>query len=686
MSRVALALFAFHFHQPPGATDAAAENALDGALAPLVSLLEARPLFRATLHLSGSLLDRAERLRPGLIDRVAALVEAGRVEMLGGGYHDPLLPLLPDADRLLQLDRMADRVERRFGVRPAGAWLAERAWDPSLIPALSAAGVEYVLLDDGHFRPLGLPPERLRGIFLAEEAGCVVRLLPSSARLRYAMPFKPVHEAAREFAHVVREALGGVILAADDGDKFGAWPGTEAARGPEGWLARFLDLALADPLLRSATCLEAVRTAPPVSRAEPPAGAYPEFLEWSLPEEAGRALRQVTSEAYARGDAERVTRFFAAGGVRNFLVKYPEADLLHKKALRVSALVEGMRKGPKRERATDLLLAAQTGDVYWHGVFPGVYDPRLRATAWFSLVEAETLAACDGKPFVAAAEEDFDFDGRPELSLENDKVCLLARPLAGAALVEFDHRPTRGNLLDVLALRREAYHDPAADGPFDWHPRAGFLDRFLPLDASADELSRGTERERGDFTLAPFRYGVRRTKGRLEASFERTGNVEGPRGLAPFSLQKRIVLLPGDEGASLEWSLRNDSMESAEFLYAVEWNFSVSGPAARVEPCPAGEEPGALEVSRRANVREFRLVDAGFGRELSFTADVPFDLLRAPVVSRHRGLTGPERALQGVCLLTAFRVSLLPAGVFRVRGRIEAAAPGRPVRPGKARP
>jgi len=54
----------------------------------------------------------------------------------------------------------------RFGVRPRGMWLAERVWEPHLAKPIAEAGVEYVILDDNHFKAAGLPDRALTGYFL----------------------------------------------------------------------------------------------------------------------------------------------------------------------------------------------------------------------------------------------------------------------------------------------------------------------------------------------------------------------------------------------------------------------------------------------------------------------------------------------------------------------------------------
>src|SRR6195256_5572809 len=94
---------------------------------------------------------------PDATERLAALTARGQVEMLGGGLTEPILASLPLADRQVQLLQMGDLVQRLFGVRPRGAWLAERVWEPSLASDLVDGGYAYTVLDDNHLRAARVP-------------------------------------------------------------------------------------------------------------------------------------------------------------------------------------------------------------------------------------------------------------------------------------------------------------------------------------------------------------------------------------------------------------------------------------------------------------------------------------------------------------------------------------------------
>src|SRR6185436_1446119 len=79
---------------------------------------------------TGPLLAWLRSERPQFLDRLAGLVRRDQVEIVGGGWYEPVLAALPERDRVGQLTRMADELEELFGARPRGAWLAERVWGP----------------------------------------------------------------------------------------------------------------------------------------------------------------------------------------------------------------------------------------------------------------------------------------------------------------------------------------------------------------------------------------------------------------------------------------------------------------------------------------------------------------------------------------------------------------------------
>ena len=140
-----------------------------------VEVLARHPGIRVGLHFTGSLLEWIERAHPEYFAELRALVKRGQVEMVGGGFYEPILVAIPPQDRHEQITRLADYIEKHFGKRPRGAWIAERVWEPQLPSSLAPFGVEYTLVDDNHFLGAGFELNQLYGYYLAEDQGHTVK-------------------------------------------------------------------------------------------------------------------------------------------------------------------------------------------------------------------------------------------------------------------------------------------------------------------------------------------------------------------------------------------------------------------------------------------------------------------------------------------------------------------------------
>ncbi|MBI2983783.1 MAG: DUF1926 domain-containing protein [Chloroflexi bacterium] len=450
--RLRLALV-FHQHQPAGNFPHVFQEVTERAYAPLVAALYRHPEVKATLHFSGPLLDWLEANRPDVIGDLSDLLRRGQVELLTGGYYEPILVGVPRRDAVGQIRSLTDRIVQIFGHRPLGAWLTERVWEPHLPSLLAEAGVAYTILDEEHFLQAGLRRDELGASFITEDQGFPVVVFPGSVRLRYLIPFRDVSASLKELKE--RHAAGAKLqVYADDGEKFGAWPGTFDRIHKDGWLEDFFTQLAQQDWLETVTLENAWIFQRPSRRVYLPGGTYPEMAEWSVD---AAAARRFTSARNALKDDQ--SSLVVTPPWRNFLAKYPEANALHKRMLIVSeelARRSILDSSIEVRQAQQNLWRAQGNDVYWHGVFGGLYLPHLRADAYASLLKAERLIA---ERRVAAGEQrDYDVDGNDEYLFRGNAGAVFVHT-EGGAVIEWDIYASATNLIDTLARRPEAAHE-----------------------------------------------------------------------------------------------------------------------------------------------------------------------------------------------------------------------------------
>ena len=474
-------VFGIHVHQPVGNFGHVFEEHTRDVYLPLLKHLKDREFFPIVMHLSGPLLEWLEESHSSYLDMVGELASQGKIEMLLSGYYEPILAALPREDRVDQIIWMRDAIKSRFGVNARGLWLTERVWEPELAADLSNAGVDYVLVDDRHFLVSGFQREQLHRPWRTESDGKSVDVLAIDERLRYLIPFRPPSEIA-DYVKELRANGHELAVFADDGEKFGGWPGTREWVYEKKWLEHFLDtmeslVASGDMILSTGSeALENVKTG---GLAYLPTASYREMEGWSLPAEPGRQLLELETLLGPERIAGQIGAFVRGAHWRNFLVKYPESNRAHKKMLALSAL--SRRRGDP-EIARRAIGHAQCNDASWHGVFGGLYLPHLREAVWLNLARAEQELRKNEKLEMEVL--DFDRDGHDEIWVHSSHFSALVSPGQGGAIVEYTVFEKGVNFADVLTRRREAYHYTQVKPAEESHDDDGGLPSIHHLEES----------------------------------------------------------------------------------------------------------------------------------------------------------------------------------------------------------
>ncbi len=669
-------VFALHFHQPYGNLDQVFADAVDRCYARTVRLLAEHPHMKTAIHISGPLLDWLERHRPDVLAEVRPLVARGQVEILGGGYQEPMLAILPDRDAKGQLERMADRCEELLGQRPKGMWLAERVWEPDLARVIAGAGYRYTLLDDTHLRAAGAT-EPLGAYYVTDKAGASVAVLPIDRGLRTRIPFASVDDLMGYLKTEQR-----VVTYGDDVEKFGLWPTTERRVWQNGWLEQLCVALREQPnVARTVLPSEILADEPSSGAVYIPTISYAEMGAWALPAAASLAYQEVASRLELAGFGSEAARFLRGGIWQGFLAKYPEARFIYRKMLRVSDLVERARiaNHPNWQEARDRLYQGQCNCGYWHGLFGGLYLQHLRAALMSALLIAEELVAPNEKPRVERGDHDGDF--ADDLIFESKRLNLFVAPNCGGSGYELDLRGPRACLSMVIGRRREAYHvdvsralvlsDDELDNVSahdlvratehgldkklveDAYPRGVFVDHLLPADADAAAFDRNYQ------ALAPLAQARHRIVSVDEdaASAELETHVDG------FTLSKRIAI--GD-ALSVGYHLTATGMNRV-VKFASHVDVTLLSPdevgGRRIDVyCEGSDAPnGASTPGARAvhhKVTKVRIACSDMGIDTTIVPSKRCELWRIPIETVSQSERGFESSYQGTCLVFVWTVEL----------------------------
>jgi hypothetical protein len=498
MSRSIALLFGVHAHQPVGNFASVLDDAYLRCYQPFLSMMHRFPQFLFSIHISGWLYDYLLRRYPDDIPLLKEIVARGQVELFGAGYTEPVLASIPVRDRIGQINFMADRLEQTLGQRPKGAWLTERVWDSTVVPALVDCGIEYVIVDDYHFLCAGKENSELTGFFSTEEDGRRLDVFPISEALRYRLPFAPAAEVVSYLESLAAEDGVPAAVYFDDIEKFGIWPETYDWVYKRGWLNDFIEGVLASSIIKPMRYCDYHAQERTRGVVYLPTTSYIEMNEWTLPALAANRFDNLIQDARRAGHYESIKSFLRGGIWRNFFTRYPESNWMHKRMLLLSARFSALPPLLKTKAMRESLYEAQANDAYWHGLFGGLYLPHLRRAIYNALVRLEGLLDIVS-PRYGVQVADLDFDGHDEIFLHNGVLQAIIRTDGLADICELDAYRLNHNFGDTLTRQVEHYHhkinlspglSQSKSGVANPHEQINFKHDVSPDDVRVDALRR----------------------------------------------------------------------------------------------------------------------------------------------------------------------------------------------------
>lgn len=672
-------VFAVHNHQPTGNFDHVFEDVYQKSYKPFLETIEKFPSIKVTQHYTGILLEWLIKHHPEFIEKLKYAIARQQVELLTGSYYEAILSVIPPRDRIHQIEKLTNYISEIFDYQPNGMWLAERVWEQAIAKEISDAGVKFLPIDEAHFMYAGLPEASLYGYYTTEEQGRLVNIFPGSKKLRYTIPFAPVDETINWLRSKATEEGNRIAVFADDGEKFGAWPNTYQHVYENKWLENFFK-ALVDnnEWISTLHFADAIDKIAPLGRIYLPTASYPEMLKWALPYQSAENFEEFEN-VLKHHHLERYEVFVRGGYWRNFLAKYPEANWMHKRMLRVSNKIQHSEdQGNNVDAAKQFLLAGQCNDAYWHGVFGGLYLPNLRHPVYRSLIQAENLTDKIENKKISIEVLDFDCDGQKEVIVESATSNVYIKPEMGGAIFEYDHKPKQLNILDIISRRPEASHrklsqrnlspDQTKESNlhefliYDKYQHASLIDHFFDENTSVEDFMKMNYTERGSFVNV--KYDVQSYKKNNSAIIQlvHNGTVNYNDTTSKIQLIKKIFVEHNSSEITVEYKLINQESNPLKLRFGVEWNYGLMAGDA---PDRYYEAEGIELTDRRLksigslyNITKLNLVDEWLNIRVELKTEKPAEFWRAPLETISLSESGLEKVYQSSIVMPIWNIEL----------------------------
>ncbi len=712
MKKVKLSL-ALHNHQPVGNFENVFEEAYTKAYLPFLELLEKHPNIKLSLHYTGILLEWIQNHYPEFLDRLKMLIEQQQIEMISGGYYEPIFINLEDRDKIGQIRKLTAFIKEHLNDDPNGMWLAERIWEPVLPTPLKNAGITFTIVDDSHFKAAGLEENDLLGYYTTENLGDTISVFPINEKLRYFIPFQEPQATIDYLLSIADDSGDNLIVFADDGEKFGVWPETYKHCYENKWLERFFSA-----IEKNLDWIDLIHFSDALSKLEPkgviylPTASYREMMEWAMPSQSIQKYQRFENELKKHHLYDPYKVFVHGGFWRNFLANYPESNNMQKKSLLVSRKLDAVNANAKNDQrfkeAQDHLWAGQCNCPYWHGVFGGLYLNHIRNAIYKNLIHAEVIADELTRSsqqlkngWVESKTFDFTSNGHQEIIVESKFFNLYFSPRFGGMLFELDYKPKQVNVLDTMTRREEAYHHAllqkniiASENTgidefasihdrirskeadldkllfYDWHRRSALLDHFLHPNTTIKEMYSSQYHELGDFTIEAYSYETIKDEGKLKIIMYRNGAIWLTDVPHKIYVEKEIDIFPNSSEISINYTIKNKEAVPINLWFATEFNYGLL----------AGDAPDRFYYFDNTEITDQKLASMGITEsvlkmglkdewqkiDIQLIYSTPATVWRFPIETVSQSEGGVEKVYQNSVVLPNWKIYLPSRGEWKV--------------------
>ncbi len=135
--------------------------------------------IKLLFRLSISEFDYLESYYPEINMLINELCRRGQIEILSSTYYDVILSMIPSHERASQIEKTTTFIRKRFSKKPRGLWYYNQVFNPTTIPVVGLAGLNYIVIST--YNQISNSIESNRP-FYTEEMGKEVLVFPTDDR------------------------------------------------------------------------------------------------------------------------------------------------------------------------------------------------------------------------------------------------------------------------------------------------------------------------------------------------------------------------------------------------------------------------------------------------------------------------------------------------------------------------
>lgn len=597
---------------------------------PLAKFLYSHSLFRLFFSFNGPQLEFYRKKHPEFIELLQKLIERKQIEILGGGYYEPVFPLLYPRDRSGQIELLSSSIRESVGKRPRGMSLCASIWDSSLLPCFSTCGMEFVLLDESL-----VPPGKNTFVpLIMSDKGKSLAILPVENSLK-PLQNRSVSDFLTDIELTVKKSRRNAEESVRTLDKIITLQFSQQeifALLESGWLEKFSD-ELENETYSSDVPASIVKNTVVFQPVFIAAGMSGEIAQWAItPYKPMKMQKSFPVTIY------------------DFLQLYPQSRALYDRMMYVSMLVNQSHGDKIRKKtAREKLWESQNGNSFICTANGAFVNSSYRQNSFKNLAEAEKIVRECNEFEESVSSFDYNGDGLNEYIIRMQNYFSVVHPVGGA-IREFDLLQTSGNYADNLSRIEEF------EGCNDNYERGLFVDHIFSEDEFADYL---LNKPTGNGVFSKMIYSESRFSSQhKEIQFSVNALFKNKQ---QISLRKKI--LATSSGLMIQYILKNESESPLNAKFAVESSFAQTNfneqdfNAYKLEILTDGQKTeidtksSSKELNgsgKLSNVEGFQLTDIDNSVSFMFEPNEQCGLSFFPIVFNRPEYTTGEKVLAGM--------------------------------------